>query len=984
MRARDVLHDSPMLPSGPLNWLSTLGIRGQLLAGFIVVALFTGGLGVYALDSMRAVNHNQTLMYSDEFTGMDLFAEYANLADQTRLRVLSYLLTSNPTQREALHQRILDGDARISALAAQIDAVDMDRSDAANLASMTAAWAAYTRWRDTELFGPDAGDPARTMASYSADGVKFTTAFAEASDIFRANKRASAAELAASGAAVYEQTRHLVIALSVGAVLVALSIGFFVSRSIVRAVREVGSAAGKLAVGELDQQPDVRSHDELGQMADAFRSMVAYQKEMATVATAIAEGNLAMDIEPKSPSDVLGVAFQRMSRNLRAMVGELENQTATLGAQAQLLDLANDAVIVRDPEDGTIRFWNRGAEELYGWTRAEAIGKASHILLKTRFPESLEVANSELARSGRWNGELIHTRKDGTRITVACRQAVQYDETGQHVAVLTINTDVTQRIEAEAELARARDAAEAASAAKTVFLANTSHEIRTPMNAILGMAELLAETPLNDEQREYVRTFQRAGDTLLALINDVLDLSKVESGQLELERIPFDLSELVEHMAEVLAVRAHGKGLELNVHVLPDVPTRVMGDPTRLRQVLVNLMGNAIKFTDVGEVGLRVELNPSADGPSPVLFSVSDSGIGIPADKQGEIFASFVQADTSTTRRHGGTGLGLAISSRIVELMGGRIDVRSQPGHGSTFSFSIPLEVAPPAAQRLTHPTVDIDGWHVLVADDNATNRLILREFLTTLGANIVEAQDGLEALSAMHTAREKGQAFRLILLDGRMPELDGFEVATRLREEVGMLGETVVMLTSDTRAGDVARARELGLAAYLVKPIKRADLIASIASLANATPSEKAAADATPFAGPAEIAAAERPLRVLLVDDSADNRMLIQAYLKKLPYQIDTAEDGLAGFTRVREHDYDLVLMDMLMPVMDGLEATQAIRSWERAEGRQHTPVVALTANAMEEDVRRCLAAGCDAHVAKPVKKAALLASIARHARSA
>jgi CheY-like chemotaxis protein len=307
--------------------------------------------------------------------------------------------------------------------------------------------------------------------------------------------------------------------------------------------------------------------------------------------------------------------------------------------------------------------------------------------------------------------------------------------------------------------------------------------------------------------------------------------------------------------------------------------------------------------------------------------------------------------------------------------------VTSQPGEGSTFVFSVPLEAAPAIEERPTSPTVDIRGWQVLVADDNATNRLILRQFLTRHGAFVVEAQDGLEALAAMQTARERGQPFRLLLLDGRMPGLDGFEVATRLRDEVGVLDETVVMLTSDTRAGDVARARQLGLAAYLVKPIKRADLLRTIAGLA-AAPAATPSADAPASPAQTEIIAAERPLRVLLVDDSPDNRMLIQAYLKKLPYQIDTAEDGLAGFTKVREHEYDVVLMDMLMPVMDGLEATQAIRAWERAEGRQATPVVALTANAMDDDVRRCLDAGCDAHVAKPVKKAALLESIARYAR--
>ncbi len=714
---------------------------------------------------MAVVDQNQNIMYTDEFGGLDLFTQYIQETSQIRVEGLAYLLATTPYVRGVLRQQVADGEARISVLVTQLDGADLDRLDTATLAAMTSAWNAYTQWHTNVLLGPVAdGDPEAAITAYYTDGARLINTFAIAADAFRAQKRTVAAELAASGAAAYEQTRRLAIGLSLGAVAMALGIGFFVSRSILRAIGQVSSAAGKLAVGELDQQLDLRSRDELGLMAEAFRNMVHYQKEMATVATAIAAGDLSMDIEPKSPADELGSAFQQMTRNLRSMVGELEGQTKRLLAFSQLLDLANDAIIVREPGTGVIRYWNRGAEETYGWTKAEAIGQVSHVLLKTEllktdksttaFPEFLKSANDELERSGRWTGELIHTRKDGTRITVACRQAVLRDDAGQNLAVLAINTDETQRLEAEAALARARDAAEAASEAKTVFLANTSHEIRTPMNAILGMAELLAETSLNDEQREYVRTFQRAGDILLALINDVLDLSKVEAGQLELEQIPFDLDELLEHVAEVLAVRAHAKGLELHVHVLPGVQTRVMGDPTRLRQVLVNLMGNAIKFTDVGEVGLRVELDAGARGTGSVLFSVRDTGIGIPADKQDEIFESFVQADASTTRRHGGTGLGLAISNRIVELMGGRIHVTSQPGQGSTFAFSIPLEAAPAAEKPLTSPTVDIHGWQVLVADDNATNRLIVRQLLTRHGASVVEAQDGLEALSAMQTAR--------------------------------------------------------------------------------------------------------------------------------------------------------------------------------------------------------------------------------------
>lgn len=958
----------------------TLGVRGRLVVAFVAVALFTGCLGAFALAAMARMNANQEVMYVDQFGGAELFSRYLDATYQVRLWVIAYLLVPDPAIRQDLRTQIVDGDAQVAAIAAQLDAADVDRVDVTALANMTTAWDAYTQWRDNVLFNPAIDhDPAAQTAAYYSKGVRLTAAIAAASDQFRALKRSTADELAVANAVTYEQTRNLAIALSVAAVLLALGIGYWLARSIVRPVRQVAQVASGLAVGALQHDLDVHSNDELGQMADAFRHMIAYQQEMAGVATAIADGNLSMDIMPKSSDDVLGTAFHRMSGNLRDMVTELHRKTATLEAQARLLDLAQDAIIVREPDTAVIHFWNDGAQEMYGWTRDEAIGRPTHDLLKTQFPESAEAIDAELARSARWDGELVHTRKDGTRVTVASRQALQRDDNGEPIAVLAINTDITQRIEAEVKLARARDAAEAASAAKTVFLANTSHEIRTPMNAILGMAELLADTPLNEEQHEYVRTLQRAGDTLLSLINDVLDLSKVEAGQLELEHIPFDLVELVEHVAEVLAVRAHAKGLELNVHVLPGVPNSLVGDPTRLRQVLINLVGNAIKFTDAGEVDLRIELDRSDDLIQYVSFSVRDTGIGIPTHKQHEIFASFVQADVSTTRRHGGTGLGLAISQRIVELMEGHLEVVSEAGHGSTFTFTIPLEVATPTEPRSPAPTVDISGWRVLIADDNATNRLILRQFLAAYGASVVEAVDGLEAIAAVRQAREQHTSFQLLLLDGRMPGMDGFEVAATLRGDADMLSETVVMLTSDRRAGDVVHARQLGLAAYLVKPVKRVELLRTISMLGTAAPSASRA-DSTPTEPEAHEPGQQRPVKVLLVDDSSDNRLLIQAYLQKLPYLIDTAEDGLAGVTKVRENDYDIILMDMLMPVMDGLEATRAIRAWERAEGRRPTPIVALTANAMEEDVRRSFEAGCDAHVTKPVKKAALMASIIRH----
>ena len=514
--------------------------------------------------------------------------------------------------------------------------------------------------------------------------------------------------------------------------------------------------------------------------------------------------------------------------------------------------------------------------------------------------------------------------------------------------------------------------AEQANKAKSVFLANMSHEIRTPLNAIIGMAELLGETHLSHEQNQYVRVFNSAGENLLALINDILDLSKVEAGHIVIEKTEFSLDAVLLSVCDTLSLKAHGKNLELNSRIAPGTEIRRIGDPTRLRQILLNLASNSIKFTLAGEVSMNVSTQPSGR----LLFEVSDTGIGIPPEKLDLIFESFEQADSSTTRKFGGTGLGLAISRRLVELMGGSIKVESTEGVGSTFSFAldIPEDTEFSADTVSEEDEIDLRDLEILIVDDNATSRLIQRETLLSWGVRVTEASDGKTALGILNRRKEIGNQFDLVLLDGIMPGMNGIELATEFLSDKSSRTSFIMMLTSTVGKGYTTECEKIGINSCLLKPVRKDDLRRAISAALSGRRVEKADKIIAP---PEAETVKEKIVRILAADDSSDNRFLLTAFLKKFPCELTVVENGQEALETFKEGKYDIVLMDMQMPVMDGFAATRLIRKWETENSLQTTPVLALTAYALPEEIKHCTDAGCDSHVSKPVRKKILIKAI-------
>jgi PAS domain S-box-containing protein len=648
--------------------------------------------------------------------------------------------------------------------------------------------------------------------------------------------------------------------------------------------------------------------------------------------------------------------LQRMHRRVLALESaSRKNAEEELG---RLFDLALDLVCVVD-FDGRLRRLNPAWGAVLGHT---ADGVLDRPLLDYVHPDDRPA--TELQVRHLLDGGSMGSCENRMRCRDGSYRWVHWNAAllpGQRLFFAT-GRDITERKRMTEELQQAKVAAEAASRAKSQFLANMSHEVRTPLNGILGMTELALDTDLTAEQREYLGMAKSSAEALLHIINDILDFSKIEAGKLELEAIDFDLHATVEEAVGLLAEKADDKGLELICHIDAPPPCWLRGDPGRLRQVLLNLAGNAIKFTEHGEVVVSARLEEQGPAGTVVRCEVRDTGAGIPGDVQSRLFNSFTQADTSTTRKFGGTGLGLAISKRLVGLMGGEIGLTSEPGRGSTFRFTVRLakgEATPPAPRR----DGLLRGLRALVVDDNATNRMVLAHNLAGWGMRVAEASGGAKALAVLRSA---GEAFALALLDYQMPEMDGLELARHIKADPALAGLRLVMLTSLGVRGQREQALAAGIEGYLVKPVRLAQLYDCLATVMSAPgPLPAAPTRPAPDPGRRPTRVAHGP-RVLLAEDNAVNQALALRMLEKLGCRVDVVGNGREAVAAVARGDYAVVFMDCQMPEMDGFAATAAIRQGET--GSRRVPIIALTASAMQGDREACLAAGMDDYLSKPL----------------
>jgi two-component system sensor histidine kinase/response regulator len=768
------------------------------------------------------------------------------------------------------------------------------------------------------------------------------------------------------------RSMEMVILLSIAAVMLVVTLAFSVLiRRVVAPVRALTQAADKLGREGYAgfQDLPVSSGDEIGRLTRSFNSMAGEVRGQ----------HETLETRVKERTQELTSANTKLADE----VGERKRAEQALRESSELVVLLIDTIpeaIYGIDALGNCTFCNPSFLRLLGYQDPkELLGQNVHALIHhTRLDGSAypvqECHIYEAFRTGRGAHveDEVFWRKDGTSFPAEywSRPLRRGEEL---IGTVVTFVDVTERRQAELVLRDAKEAAEAANQAKSTFLATMSHEIRTPMNGILGMTELVLDTDLTREQRDSLGLVRLSAESLLTVINDILDFSKIEAGKLEIESIAFDLRESLGETMRALGFRAHQKGLELIYEVQPDVAEAVLGDPGRIRQIIVNLVGNSIKFTERGEILLSVTQEEEFFDAVSLHVAVKDTGVGITLDKQVQVFEAFSQADGTMARKYGGAGLGLTICTRLVGLMGGRIWLESQPGQGSTFHFTLRLGIqSAPTGRSAPIQPEELRNLPVLIVDDNFTNRRVLQGMLNRWGMRPTAVEGGRSALQALEIAKSTGRAFPLILLDGQMPEMDGFTLAECIQKDPELVGAAIMMLTSAGHAGDATRCRELGIAAYLVKPVRQGELLNSIRQALQKT----SKLETVPLVTRHTLRETQNRARILLAEDNAVNQTLAVRLLEKRGYAVFVAGDGRAAVAALEKNTFDLILMDIQMPGMDGFEATSQIRQKEKRTG-SHIPIIAMTAHALKGYQERCVAAGMDGYVSKPIRTNELFSAI-------
>jgi len=744
-------------------------------------------------------------------------------------------------------------------------------------------------------------------------------------------------------------------------------------RLITEPILQLAEVAGKVSSEEnyaLRAIP--QSNDEVGRLIQSFNGMLERIQERDTTL--------------KEINDDLELRVEARTRELQLEVVERIRAQETLSEERKILraliDNVPDYMYVKDTDCRFLVANAAVARQMGAKSPEELLGKTDFDFYPRELATTFFEDEQKVIRTGQAeiNREESGLDPQGNVSQVLTTQVPLRDKNGKVAGLVGIGHDITQLKKVHAEMQKAREVAEAASRAKSEFLANMSHEIRTPLNGIMGMTDLALETELSREQREYLETVKVSADSLLTVINDILDFSKIEAGKIDLESVDFDVRDSLESALKTLAIRADEKGLELLCEVAPEVPEVARGDNTRLRQVLLNLVGNGIKFTEEGEIAVKVRQQAKDEHGLLLHFTVSDTGIGIPENKRDLIFDPFAQADSSTTRKYGGTGLGLTISNRLVHMMGGRIWVESEEGRGSHFHFTVRLQITDRKEIKVGSPAPPevLRGVRVLVVDDNGTNLRILEGMLKRWEMIPVCVEGGEQALVELATARNERRAFGLIVTDMHMPKMDGFELVEHIRERPELSTATIMMLTSAGHRGDAVRCQKLGVSAYLLKPIRQSELREAVAKILGAHEPGGTIPLLTRYSlGDARDRS--EILRILVAEDNLVNQRLIVRLLEKRGHRVAVAANGQEVLAALEKDSFDLILMDVQMPEVDGFEATAAIRKKEKSTGL-HQSIVALTAHAMKGDHEKCLARGMDGYLCKPIRPQELDEVLARY----